>query len=309
MGDVVLQLGDQGLDAIELALRPQEIDEPHLGRLAVQVAVEVEQVRLEQRMIGVLVERRAAAEVDGARVHGPVGTLVPPGVHTVSRNAHTVRHLDVGGREAEQSPPLVADHDAAASLERTTQHATRQLDVAARQRPPDRRAADRLVDPVHPSDERHRLDFEAVRLADLTQQCDVALAIAAEVEVFADHHALGSQALHQNSLDERQRRFTRLRLVEGQHHGGIDAGRLEQLHPLVVIGQQLGGRLGTHDRGRVSIEGDDRRPGTSCFSHLTDLGNHGLMAVVEAVVGPDRDDRVLVRKRRRACIGDDQHGR
>ena len=58
MLDVVLQLRDQGVDAVELALAAQEVGEAHFGALAVQVALEVEQVGLEQRMIGVLVERR-----------------------------------------------------------------------------------------------------------------------------------------------------------------------------------------------------------------------------------------------------------
>ena len=76
--------------------------------LAVEVALEVEQVRLEQRVVGVLVERRAAAEVDGARVDAAVGPLVPAGVDAVGRQAERVRHLDVGGREAEQPAALVA---------------------------------------------------------------------------------------------------------------------------------------------------------------------------------------------------------
>ena len=42
-----------------LRSRAQEVGELDLGRLAVEVAVEVEQVRLEQRVVGVLVERRA----------------------------------------------------------------------------------------------------------------------------------------------------------------------------------------------------------------------------------------------------------
>ena len=77
-----------------------------------------------------------------------VGPLVPTGVDTVGRQAHAVRHLDVGGREAEQPATLVAgDHDAP-RLERPTEHRRRQLDVAAGERSPDGRAAERLVDAV-----------------------------------------------------------------------------------------------------------------------------------------------------------------
>ena len=118
------------------------------------------------------------------------------------------------------------------------------------------------------------------------------------MEVLTDDDTLGAQALHEHPLDERQRRFLRLRLVERQHDGGVDAGHLEQLHPLVVIGQQLRSRLGAHDRGGVPVERDDRRAGASCGGQLAHLCDHRLMAVVEAVVGTDRDDGALVRERR-----------
>ena len=116
-----------------------------------------------------------------------VGPLVPPGVHAVGRHAHLVRHLDVGGREAEQAAALVADDDLAAHLERPAEHRGRQLDLAAGERPPDGGAADRLVDAVVALDEVERHDVEAVRGARLAQQRDVALAMATEVEVVADH--------------------------------------------------------------------------------------------------------------------------
>ena len=49
MGNVELELGDDRLDAVELALAAQEVGEANLDLLAVEVVVEVEQVRLEQR--------------------------------------------------------------------------------------------------------------------------------------------------------------------------------------------------------------------------------------------------------------------
>ena len=48
------------LDRVELQLAAQPLDEPHPAVLVVEVAVEVEEVGLEQRGIGLLVERRAA---------------------------------------------------------------------------------------------------------------------------------------------------------------------------------------------------------------------------------------------------------
>ena len=41
-------LGDEGVDAVELALGTQEVREADLGRLTVEVALEADQVRLEQ---------------------------------------------------------------------------------------------------------------------------------------------------------------------------------------------------------------------------------------------------------------------
>ena len=48
MVDVVGELGDQRVDAVELALAPQEVRESHLGCLTVEVDVDIEQVRFEQ---------------------------------------------------------------------------------------------------------------------------------------------------------------------------------------------------------------------------------------------------------------------
>ena len=118
MFDVVLQLGDQGVDAVELAFAAQEVGEANLGSLAVDVAFEVEQVSFEQRVISMLVERRTPAEVERARVNIAVRSFVPAGVHAVGGNAHDVGYLDIGGREAEQPSALVADDDDASCLER-----------------------------------------------------------------------------------------------------------------------------------------------------------------------------------------------
>jgi hypothetical protein len=146
--DVVVELGDEGFDAVELSLAAQEADEANFGALAVDVFIEIEQMRFEQRMIGVLVERRTPAEVDGTRVHDTVGPFLETGVHTVGREAHLARHLDVGGGESDQAAPLVAAHDDAARLERAAQQERGDVDVAAGQRPTHGGRRHRLVDPV-----------------------------------------------------------------------------------------------------------------------------------------------------------------
>jgi hypothetical protein len=113
-----------------------------------------------------------------------------------------------------------------------------------------------------PWDEHERRHLEPVGGADLTEQRDVALPVAAEVEVAPTTMSSVPSTLHEDALDERQSRLLRLRLVERQHDRGVDAHGSEHLESLVVIGQQLRRRLGTHDAGRVTVEGDHRRSGT-----------------------------------------------
>ena len=77
MIDVVLELGDQSLNAIEFSLTAKKMSEPHTCRLAIQVVIEVEQMSLEQRVVGVFVEGRPPAEIDRARVNIATRSLVP----------------------------------------------------------------------------------------------------------------------------------------------------------------------------------------------------------------------------------------
>ena len=106
--DVEGQLVLDGVESVELALAAQEVIEPNRGGLAVEIVGKVEQVRLEQRMIGVLVEGRAAAEVDRTRVLVAVRAHVPAGVDTIGGQADRVGDFDVGGREPEEPATLIA---------------------------------------------------------------------------------------------------------------------------------------------------------------------------------------------------------
>ena len=71
--DVPVHGLDQGLDGVEALLGADPVHEPHRGRLAVEVAAEIEQVGLEQQIGLVGVEGRAVAEGDGGRAGDPVG--------------------------------------------------------------------------------------------------------------------------------------------------------------------------------------------------------------------------------------------
>src|SRR3954447_7440547 len=103
-GDLV----DQRVDRVELDLAPQPAGEADPHVLAVEVAVEVEQVGLEQRRVGLLVEGRAPAQRDRRLVLLPVGPHEPAGVDAVGRQEDVAGDRDVGGREAELPPPVIA---------------------------------------------------------------------------------------------------------------------------------------------------------------------------------------------------------
>ena len=148
---------------------------------------------------------------------------------------------------------------APARLEQAAEHLVRPGDVAAGERPADRRAADRLVHTVGPLDEGKRLDLEVVLDTQLAQQHDVAVAVTTEVEVVTDDDHLGVEAADEDALDELLGRLVRLMGVERHDDHGIDPGRLEQLHLLRVGRQQSRCRLRPDHGGRMAIERDHGR--------------------------------------------------
>ena len=70
-----------------------------------------------------------------------------------------------------------------------------------------------------------------------------------------------------------------------------------------------GADSGRTTRRRVAVEGEHDRPGAELGRRAAHLGDHGLVAEVDAVVGADGDDGALARPRRRRRVGDDVHGR
>ena len=182
------------VDALELALAAQEVAEAHLGALAVEVAVEVEQVGLEQRVVGMLVERRATPEVDRARVHLAVGPLVPAGIHTSAG-----RHTWLGTSTLAVGTPSKRPRWSPRTTLPRTSYGRPSIDAARSTSPPAsaRRIAVLLTGSSTPSSRSTSssgIDVEVEATPELAQQRDVALAIAAEVEVLADHDRRRRQA-------------------------------------------------------------------------------------------------------------------
>ena len=290
----------EGLDAVELALAAQEVREADLGLLAVEVAVEVEQVGLEQRVVGVLVERRPAAEVDGARVHGrrrAARTTRRRRRRPAGRRAFGTSTLAVGkpSRRPRWSPSTTGPR---ASYGRPSMRRG-QLDVAAGERAADGGAADRLVDAVGP---RRRAapgrprSRASRRLRAAGRRCP------------RDGCRSGSPRRPRRRCTARHstapaRRTTPATPAPAPRRSGSTTVASmpvcgQQLEPLLEIGEQLRRRLGPDDRGRVAVEGERRRSGRRRSAAMRPhLGDHRLVAEVDAVVGADRDDGALARPR------------
>ena len=166
-------------------------------RLAVKIAVEVEEIGLEQ-FLG-RIEDRPDAEIGDAVEDAPVGEPAAHRIDAVAR-AQIVAERDVGGRIAELAAALVAMLDHALDRERPGQQARRGLAIAGAAAPrgsgsrrparsPSSTGADRSTESRWPG----RASSSSV---------DVAAAALAEGEVLAGHDAGRADPPHQPFGDE-----------------------------------------------------------------------------------------------------------
>ena len=160
---------------------------------AVEVAVEVEDVGLDQLAAAGL-EGRAHADADGRRAstrRAEARVDAVPGAH------ERLVGDEVGGREAELAPALVAVHDLAAQLEAARP-------AGGWPRPPRRRAPGRGCGWRRRSRRRPRAAGarRCRKRASAAQQPRVALRLVAEAEVLADRDRRGAERADEHVVDE-----------------------------------------------------------------------------------------------------------
>src|SRR4051794_12492995 len=261
-----MHLLHERLHGLESALAAEPCLERHAQCLAVEVALEVDQVCLDQETASRL-ELRTDADVDRGRAAvGPGGIDPVTGVHEA-----LVRD-QVRGREAQVAPALVAVDDFALDDERPAEHAACLLDVAGCDQRADLRGRHGLAVDL---DQRRHTRLE---LATPAQHLDVALGALAEAEVLPDRYLYGAERPDQHLVDE----------VLGALGAEVVVERDDDqlLHPeprddVPLHGErvdQLRGGLGADHRERVRIEGQD---GVAAADHLA-------MADVHAVERADR---------------------
>src|SRR5436190_7030623 len=115
--DVAVHLGDERLRAGKAPLAAQALDEVKPQLAPVEVALEVQQIGLDQ-LAAARLEGGAHADADGRRT--AVGEA---GIDAVARAGQGLVGDQVGGRKAQLTATFVAAHDLAAELEGRPQQA------------------------------------------------------------------------------------------------------------------------------------------------------------------------------------------
>ena len=97
-------------------------------------------------------------------------------------------------------------------------------------------------------------------------------------------------------------------LVEVHDERVIDPGRRQQRELLLEVGEEQGRRLGSHDHGRVTIEGHDRGAQALRGRPVPHLRDHRLVTEVDAVVCADGHRTAGLGRRATGGVADDLHG-
>ena len=241
-----------------LAAQAGEEREPQLA--VVEVAVEVEQVGLDEHAAAGH-EGRADAHVGRRRPPAPLAVLLDrgaAGVDAVARVDERVLRHQVGGREAELAPALVAVLDDAAELERRAEEAVGLLEVAGHHEAADVGRGDDLAVDLH---QRHHARLEGGLRA---QQVGVALGLVAEAEVLPHRHLRGAELGDQDVVDELLRPLGGERAVERDHHELAHAEPGDQVGLDLQRGQELrrGVRARRPGAGAARRSGRCPRPGS-----------------------------------------------
>ena len=253
---------------------PQLDHEP----LAVQVAGEAEQERLDAELVAAVVRVRPDRD-RGAMAGGE------PGVDPVQRDEQPRLGGDVRRREAERSPARVALHDHAVDLRRPAEERRRLPHLALVQQVADRRGRDAL-------DLRDRPRVEAERRAGA--RCRRAAGGRSGSPRRRRRPACRSPPGTRAAKSSASSRW--VSSVNSTTSVSSTPSSAKQLQPPLERAEELD-PVAEHPP-RVRVEGDDgrREPG------LDRLRDHALMAAVDAVEDPERDRAVLALELgRRAC--------
>src|SRR6185503_6114468 len=152
---VPMHLLDQRLERVETYFVAQASDEIDVEVAPVEVAIEIEQMNLEQRDRAV--ERRSGAEARDGRERREARTIDPDGEDAPERD-HLSMQREVGRREAQFAPQPLSELHPAADPVRPAEQPRRNREIAGFERGANQRAADAYAFDL---EGRHFLDREA----------------------------------------------------------------------------------------------------------------------------------------------------
>ena len=245
-----MDLIDQGIHRLEPLFVSDPGGKRNPQRFAVQVVVAPDQMHLEDFAIAI-VERRPHTDVGDS----VVGLASPPDedrVDPASRHDDPLSYLEVGGRDADLSPPPVARDYDAVDVVVSAQQGGSGVDVALRQGTADGCRAN-LTERSAPN--RHFRHGEAELGTQFLESADRPRGSVSESKSVTDGDQPGPERGDEKLLDERSWGEKAHRIVEFENDDDIHAGILEQLEAPLERRQQLRRPIGSKDGSRVGPEG------------------------------------------------------
>src|SRR5215468_1327966 len=276
------------LDAVELELGPDPIDEGDVDDLAVEIAGKIEQKGFEQHRA--LVEHRPPSEARDAVVVTPARAH-PHRVDAMLEAAGGVE-AQIGGGIAEVASTLVAVHHLGADEPGIAEELVGFRHPAGGERRADRAGPHR---PSRVFEPRHHVDGEAELCALRREIIGRSRAIEAEMKIKADGDAGDGKAPDQNARNEVLRGKACERRAETQHDRAAEPGRGQKPQLRALVGQPEQRLLGAKERAGMRLEGQRRRFAPERFGARQRRRDHGAVAAMYAVEIADGDDGAVER--------------
>ena len=287
----MFQLSLQLIKPVKLLLITNAVDEAYMDLLAVEVAVEVEQVDLDDGVV-------LAAVADGGSVpdvgHGLVGlafVVDETGIHASVTDEHVLsRQLKVGRREAQSAPDLVAHNDLGSDGIGVAQQLVGTLHIACGKSITNLRGANGNVLNILCGNAFH---LEAIFQLHVVEQTEVAHAVLAEMVIVADNDIRRLDVVDDVVLDEdlggRARKF--LGEVDDDHV--VDAELLKFLEFFLRRAEETQvGAVDVEHLPRMWTKSDHNGLTTNALCQGLHLVEDGLMAKMDAVKSADGDHGV-----------------
>ena len=259
------------------------------GRLAVEVAVEVEEVGLDQhRGRARLVEGRSPAHVDRGRAGLAVGAAEVAGVHAVGRQGDVVGHGHVGGREPQLgAAPAVArgPPGRAPRAGRPSRRAASSTSPAASRARIRVEETGSVPSPVRPTPTTSKPYSAPSSRSSST----LPLRPCPKWKSSPTTTSRADSSSTSTSLTKSSAVSFGPLVVEGHHQRAVDAAVGQELELLLEARQLLGRRLGPHDGGGVTVERHHHGREPRGRGPVAQVAQQGAVAEVDPVVGADGD--------------------